>query len=175
MSKVLNLKGLSPDAQKYIKTCKLNRENIKVATLAEKCGFSVKTDGYYEAVKTYNDAVSGSQYAIIEEDSRGVIIHSDDVKLIAVDENQSFDYKRFVAAYLLLSYMLNGQDSELYLESYLDTNLKSELVAYTIDLLVPEEQLKAKLSKGDFDDLMMYFRVPDFALREKVLEYRKKV
>lgn len=175
MSKVLNLKKISPDADKYVRDCKLHREHIKICVLAEKCGFEVKTGGYAHALTTYNDAVYESEYSNIDEESRGMIVYTENTKLIAIDENQSLEYKRFVGAYLLCSYLLNEQPSEIYLDVYVDDKLKKDISKYAMELLVPEEFLKPKLFRCDFDDLMMYFKVPDFVLREKVLKYRKKV
>jgi len=173
VTKTLNLKNVSLDADKYIRDCKLHREHVKVSVLAEKCGFEVKTDDYVDVVKGCNETIYGAEQSLIDANGRGLVACLDDTKLIAVSENQSFEYKRFVAAYLLFSYLMNSQDAQLYLEIYDNNQQKHDILQYVIDILVPDELLKPKLSNCDFDDLMMYFKVPDFVLREKVL--RKKV
>ena len=162
----------------YVEYCKRMKKPIDVETLAEKCGFYINAHsnnaGYIKNVEEFNNYLfKGNE--VLSVNSKGIIVVLDDIKIIFCDKDQSCYSKRLVAAYLLGSYLLKGQEIQNYADSYDEQKLQKDILEITIDMLLSEELLNSKLDKMDFDELMKYFKVPEDVLRSKVLINRRMV
>lgn len=169
---ILNFNTITQTPLAQLKKHKLYQLPISVVKFANAFGIDVVTQTY--PLKTAKNQHEELEYI------RGYILidKKQDIKEISLDNFQSYEHKRYTAAYLLCGYLMEkvipfqeNMEGLIFVENQLD----HEIVYQTDNLMVPEKLLKKEISQKDiidYDRLEKMFQVPDQLLRQKVLKYR---
>ncbi len=122
---------------------------------------------------------------LLEKNIRGCILINKEKKekIIVIDDFQTLEYKRFVLAYFISLYDLYLKKEKIYGKTISDIDFyqeeNEEIVEYAINLLTENKlittYLKNEVLTNDCELcylLMRKYKIPEFALRQKIKKYR---
>ena len=99
---------------------------------------------------------------------RGMLVSGTYIdKGIMVEQSQTAEYKRFVAAYLLSQYILDEYPND-YAKIVIDSQYDKEILSFCRDLLIPNKYFKYDLKEANIKKLSQIYTVPDFIMAQKV-------
>lgn len=156
-----------------LKKYKLCKIPVDIVKFAKALNINISKQEYYKSKEFIEMDQAEKMRGFMVVDKRN------NIREISIDCCQSFEYKRFVTAYLVCGYLMNKMESVDENKSYMwyiDGKLDDEILFEAKNLTVPDKLLKQEMSKMkefNYESLEEKFNVPDTILREKILEYRK--
>lgn len=108
----------------------------------------------------------------LPNDINGKIISTNNNKNIILNIYFSKEQKRYTIAYLISSYLI-FYNNEKFLGSHVFDNEIEEVAAFARMLLIPDNKLKASISK-DCETLAYFFKVPVEVMNKRLKEVYKK-